>query len=145
MKKIILFFTTIIILTFTSCDIIDINNNETDTSIYAPTITNTTEGLIIAPSIITGTLYMNIYRLVIKNNSIDSTTNIGQITPATDYSGPVQFTDYYCDSSKSYQYYIRYKTSHTYRYSEVSKTFTPTANNGEKGITAPDTDRKSVV
>ena len=139
MKKIILFLTTLTILTFTSCEFIDITNNEPDTSIYAPTITSATEGLVIAPTIVTGTEYMNIFRYEISAESAiveNSTKNIGQINPADSYSGPVQFIDYYCEASKSYQYYIRYKTSHTYRYSEASKTFVLKTGSGEKAITS---------
>src|SRR5574344_1820024 len=113
MKRVFFITTMLFSLAFASCDFINISNTEKDTSIAAPSITSTTEGLVIAPKYSSGAFYMNIFRYEVTDGTDsakiveNSTKLMGQITPASGYSGTTQFTDFYTASGKYYQYYIR--------------------------------------
>lgn len=129
MKKILFISTIILSLAFASCDFINISNTEKDTSIAAPGIESRADGLVIAPKYVSGASYMSIFRYEVSDATSaaiiveNSTKLVGQITPASTYSGATQFTDFYTDSGKYYQYYIRYKNSSTYVYSKMSGTY----------------------
>src|SRR5574344_915773 len=142
MKKILFISTIILSLAFVSCHYINISNTEKDTSIAAPGITSTTDGLVIAPKYMSGASYMSIFRYEV-NGATDtativenSTKLVGQITPAENYVGATQFVDFYTSSSdKYYQYYIRYKNSSSYVYSKTSGTIKGVGSSDLKSIT----------
>ena len=141
MKKSLFILTILFSLVTFSCGIINVSDNTEDTSIAAPSIVSTTEGLVIAPTYSSGASYISIFRYEVSGSSDsatvveDTTKLIGQITPADNYTGQTQFTDFYTNSSKYYQYYARYKNSHTYVYSKTSGTFAGKGSAGEKSIT----------
>lgn len=150
MKKILFFnniiFTLTALVCAMSCNLININNSESSDTIEAPVIENGAGGWVISPATVTGTLYYNIFRYEVTDGTSSgtivegTTTSIGQVIPYTDtkantYSGTVSFIDYYTDTSKYYQYYIRYKTSHAYRYSKVTGTYSGSGTSGVKAIT----------
>jgi hypothetical protein len=146
MKKIFFILTAICIFSFSSCDFINVTNKSSDASaITAPAIESKSDGLVVSPSYLAGTVYLNIIRYEV-NGSTDSATiventtqNIGQVTVATInnslYTGSILFTDYYTDPSKYYQYFIRYKTSTEYKTSAVSGTYQGAGTAGVKAIT----------
>lgn len=141
MKKNFFILTILFSLVTFSCGIINVSDDSEDTSIAAPSIVYATEGLVIAPTYSSGASYINIFRYEVSSSSdsatiVENTTKlVGQITPADNYTGQTQFTDLYTNSSKYYQYYVRYKNSHTYIYSKKSGTFAGKGSAGEKSIT----------
>lgn len=142
MKKNLLFLLAGISLVTLSCKF-DITNNTSSTTITAPAISTGTDGPVIAPTMSSSVTYsyLSIFRYEVSGSSDSatkvsgSTSLIGQITPASDYTGSVQFTDLYADTSKYYQYYIRYKTAHAYLYSAASGTHQGTGTAGVQAIT----------
>lgn len=146
MKKIIFSFITVFIFSLCSCDFLNITNDkDSSSSITAPVIETKSDGLVISPTQVTGTVYLNIFRYEVDGATdsasivANTTQNIGQVTLATIngslYSGSILFTDYYTSTSKYYQYFVRYKTSSAYKTSAVSGTYKGAGSAGEKSIT----------
>src|SRR5574344_1593199 len=94
MKKSLFFFLIGISLVTLSCNI-DITNDSDSTTITAPAISSGTDGLVIAPTMSSSTSYsyLSIFRYEVSGSSdsativSDSTELIGQITPASGYTG----------------------------------------------------------
>lgn len=139
MKKIFLFFTTMLALSLFSCGLVNVTNTPGySDDITAPQITPETESghTSISIAVIKGTEYINIFRYEVDSlGKIENETdpvNIGQIDIEEDYSknssSTVVFYDYYTYSNKNYQYKVRYKLKDLskYLYSDNSKTCTGT-------------------
>ncbi|MCR5217803.1 hypothetical protein [Treponema sp.] len=149
MKKIFILLTTAFAAAlFSSCGFIDFSTD--DGSITAPTVTYGSDdaSIIITPVHQSNCYYINIIRYEVSSGSKDadkvddSTVVVGQIVP-TDYynNNAMTFIDYYTDSSKYYQYYVRYRKADGYTYSQTTISYAGkgTSGSGERELTAVDT------
>ncbi|MBB5219051.1 hypothetical protein DYE49_11520 [Treponema rectale] len=148
MKKIFILLTAVFSAAlFSSCGFIDFSKD--DGSITAPTITYGSDGgsIIITPVHQSGCYYVNVIRYEVDSGSKDasmvqnSTVNIGQIQPTEYYNNhAMTFIDYYTDSNKFYQYYVRYRKADGYTSSQTTISYQGkgTAGSGERELTAVD-------
>ena len=128
MKKIFILLTAVFSAAlFSSCGFIDFSKD--DGSITAPTITYGSDGgsIIITPVHQSGCYYVNVIRYEVSTGDKDadmvpgSTVNIGQIQPTEYYNNhAMTFIDYYTDSNKFYQYYVRYRKADGYTSSQTT-------------------------
>lgn len=145
-KKLILLTAVFFVALFSSCNFIDFSTN--DNSITAPTIHGSDGGgIVIAPVKQADCYYINVIRYEVSSGDKDaskvenSTVVVGQIVP-TSYpqNNAMIFIDYYTDSSKFYQYYVRYRKADGYSYSQTTISYAGkgASGSGEREMTAVD-------
>lgn len=142
MKKNSILFTVIISLVgfaFISCNFL--TTSKPDSGITAPAIDVDSSGtaLVITPTILSSTEYMNIFRYEVTGTGTDATVVenslrcIGQILKSAEYTktGTIIFFDKYTDNAKFYQYYVRYRTTNGYKVSKTTGTYAGRQTNAD--------------
>ena len=148
MKKLFILLTAVFSAAlFSSCGFIDFSKD--DGSITAPTVAYESDGgsIIITPVPQSGCYYVNVIRYEVTTGDKDadmvpgSIVNIGQIQPTEYYNNhATTFFDYYTDSNKFYQYYVRYRKADGYTSSQTTISYAGkgAAGSGERELTAVD-------